>query len=156
MSDLRKPVKGEHAALAVLVVVAALGLLTYLFQDTSWTDGAGEPERRQPAASQTQTAPEPAPAPDPVSLDAKVDRCSRDGEYTLVGGSVLNNGERAARFVTVEVKVRDSAGQVVDTGTTYAVGSEYLRPGESSRWRWMSRAPGVARCEARVQDYRAE
>lgn len=52
--------------------------------------------------------------------------------YVNVTGTVKNNGTVTFDFVRVKAAFKNSAGSVVDTDWTYAVGSEGLAPGEST------------------------
>lgn len=54
--------------------------------------------------------------------------------YTIATGSVTNIGNKTVKFVTIKVSFKDKNGNVIDTDSTYAVGSEGLEPGESSKW----------------------
>lgn len=55
--------------------------------------------------------------------------------YTVVTGTVTNNGSSTYKFVTVKGSFKDSSGKVIDTDSTYAVGSEGLAKGESKTFR---------------------
>jgi hypothetical protein len=55
--------------------------------------------------------------------------------YTIAIGQVYNKSDITVRFVKIKVAFKDKNGNVVDTTSTYAVGSEGLAPGESSKWR---------------------
>lgn len=55
--------------------------------------------------------------------------------YTVVTGTITNNGSKNYKFVTVKGAFKDSSGKVVDTDSTYAVGSEGLAKGESKQFR---------------------
>lgn len=58
-----------------------------------------------------------------------------NSSYTIATGQVYNRGDRTVRFVTIKVSFKDKNGNVIDTDSTYAVGSEGLAPGESTKWR---------------------
>ena len=61
-------------------------------------------------------------------------RCSNNSVYTVADGIITNNGDVTVRFVEIKGSFKDSSGNVVDTDSTYAVGSEGLAPGESCKW----------------------
>lgn len=58
-----------------------------------------------------------------------------NSSYNVCVGKVKNTGKRTYYFVTVKGSFKDSYGNVLDTDSTYAVGSEGLAPGESSSFR---------------------
>lgn len=62
-------------------------------------------------------------------------RIQHNSLYTVVTGTVTNNGTRSYKFVTVKGSFKNSAGTVIDTDSTYAVGSEGLSAGESTTFR---------------------
>lgn len=70
------------------------------------------------------------------SSDLKISgvRCSNNSVYTVADGIITNNGDVTVRFVEIKGSFKDSSGNVVDTDSTYAVGSEGLAPGESCKW----------------------
>lgn len=70
-----------------------------------------------------------------TALTITVDPCYSNGSYTICTGKVTNNGKKNYKFVTVKGSFMDSSGTVLDTDSTYAVGSEGLEPGESSSFR---------------------
>lgn len=55
-------------------------------------------------------------------------------EDIIITGTVKNNLSRTVYFVQVKTYICDSSENVIDTGWTYAVGSEGLSPGESSKF----------------------
>lgn len=55
--------------------------------------------------------------------------------YTVAIGQVQNVSDATIKFVQIKVAFKDSSGNVIDTDSTYAVGSEGLAPGESAKWR---------------------
>jgi len=59
--------------------------------------------------------------------------------YVYCEGTVRNSGTVGASFVKVQVEWLDSSGAVVDTGETYAVGAETLRPGGAKSFEIMTR-----------------
>lgn len=61
-------------------------------------------------------------------------RFNSNSSYTILEGSVKNIGSKTVKFVEVKVSFKDASGNVIDTDWTYAVGSEGLAPGESSKW----------------------
>lgn len=58
-----------------------------------------------------------------------------NSSYTIATGQVYNKSDKTIKFVTIKVAFEDKNGKVIDTDSTYAVGSEGLAPGESTKWR---------------------
>lgn len=58
-----------------------------------------------------------------------------NSSYTVCTGSVTNTGNKTYKFIEVKGSFKDSSGTVLDTDSTYAVGSEGLAPNESSTFR---------------------
>ena len=65
-----------------------------------------------------------------------------------------NTGSVTVHFVSVSTRWQDSEGQVVDTGWTYAVGSEHLRPGDRSTFTDSTQHRAAKRCLAELDDFR--
>ena len=61
---------------------------------------------------------------------------SSNSSYTTVSGSIKNTSYNTTYYyVKVKGAFQDSFGNVVDTDWTYAVGSEGLAPGESTKFK---------------------
>ena len=63
----------------------------------------------------------------------------KDGDYMYVEGTVRNMSEITVDFVKVHVEWQDENGRALDTGYTYAVSGEGLRPGGAKKFEIMSR-----------------
>ena len=137
-----------QAVLFVLAFGVAVFVLALVLTQATDTKPAARPAPATPAP-----ASKPLPEPETV-LVVEVDGCGSGEDYTRTEGLVRNDGETVVHFVQVELRYEDAAGRVIDTGTTYAVGSERLAPGESSRFEGFSRASGVHRCSARLETWR--
>lgn len=88
-----------------------------------------------------------------VDVRVTVRSCEVGDGFTWIRGSVRNDGETTVRFVEVRLTWESRAGDVVDTGSTYAVGREHLRPGESSEFSGYSEAGLADECFAELLDY---
>lgn len=76
------------------------------------------------------------------------------GNYYYAEGTLKNNSNSTVSFVKVKCTFLDSAGNVVDTNWTYAVGSEGLAPGESKKWDMMvSYDRKIEKCRATILDF---
>ena len=79
---------------------------------------------------------------------------SKSGDYFYVTGTVKNEKSSTVYFVTVRITLHDKDGKVINTESTYAVGSEGLRSGESSMFecytKYLSNATEV---KAEISDY---
>lgn len=74
--------------------------------------------------------------------------------YTSATGTITNHGSRIVRFVEVKAAFKDSAGKTIDTDWTYAVGSEGLSPGESTKFTLMvDKDSSIKDCAVVVQDF---
>lgn len=79
---------------------------------------------------------------------------SSNSSYTVCTGKVTNNGKKTYRFVTIKGAFEDASGTVVDTDSTYAVGSEGLAPGESKSFRMSVRRDStIEDCSVSITDY---
>ena len=58
-----------------------------------------------------------------------------NSSYTICTGRVTNNGSYTIYYVQVRGAFKNYSGTTLDTDWTYAVGSEGLRPGESTTFR---------------------
>lgn len=77
-----------------------------------------------------------------------------NSSYNVCTGKVKNTGEKTYYFVTVKGSFKDSSGNVLDTDSTYAVGSEGLAPGESSSFRLsVKRDYDITDCSVSVLDF---
>ncbi len=71
-----------------------------------------------------------------------------------ITGTVTNTTIYTVTFVKVKVSLTDSNGNVIDTCSTYAVGSEGLAPGESSQFEvYMNKNSDAKKFSASVYDY---
>lgn len=88
--------------------------------------------------------------------DLDVNRLEWDSNssYTICTGKVTNNGEKTYTFVTVKGSFKDSSGSVLDTDSTYAVGSEGLAPGESTSFRLsVDKDSKITDCSVSILDF---
>jgi len=79
---------------------------------------------------------------------------STNSAATYCTGTIKNTGESTFKFVKVKGSFKDSSGNVIETGDSYAVGSEGLAPGESTSFRIScSRNTSVKSCSVSIYDY---
>lgn len=79
---------------------------------------------------------------------------NNNSTYNVLTGKVKNTGNKTYYFVTVKGSFKDSSGNVLDTDSTYAVGSEGLAPGESSSFRLsVDRDYSISDCSVQVLNY---
>ncbi len=77
-----------------------------------------------------------------------------NSSYKVCTGKVTNNGDKTYYFVTVKGAFKDSSGNVLDTDSTYAVGSEGLAPGESSSFRLsVDKDSKITDCSVSILDF---
>ncbi len=82
---------------------------------------------------------------------------THNSSYTICTGTITNTGRKTYTFVEVKGKFQDSAGIVVDTDWTYAVGSEGLAPGESTTFRLsVEKDRSITKCTMEILDYEKE
>jgi hypothetical protein len=75
--------------------------------------------------------------------------------YTVVTGTVTNNGTRDYKFVTIKGAFKDWSGKVVDTDSTYAIGSEGLSYGESKTFRMsVDKNTSISKCDISIISYK--
>ncbi len=79
---------------------------------------------------------------------------SSSRSFTSVTGTVTNLSNQTVRFVEVKAAFKNSNGKTVDTDWTYAVGSEGLAPGESSKFEIMvDKDSSIKDCDVTIQDF---
>ncbi len=79
---------------------------------------------------------------------------SSNSSYTICTGTVTNNGSKTYKFVQIKGSFKDSSGTVLDTDSTYAVGSEGLAPGESKTFRMsVDKNYKISTCSVSIYDY---
>lgn len=84
--------------------------------------------------------------------DVKV---TSNSSYTICTGSVKNTGTKTYKFVTVKGAFKDSQGNVLDTDSTYAVGSEGLAPNETSTFYMsVSRNSSIRDCSVSLLEFK--
>ncbi|MBR3954379.1 MAG: zinc ribbon domain-containing protein [Clostridia bacterium] len=91
-----------------------------------------------------------------VSSDLKFSniKIEHNSSYTVVTGTVTNNGTRTYKFVEIKGSFKKSSGTVVDTDSTYAVGGEGLAPGESKTFRMsVTKNYDIKKCDISIIDY---
>lgn len=74
--------------------------------------------------------------------------------YTHAEGSITNRGDETVRFVEVKGLFQTSSGTTVDTDWTYAVGSEGLAPGETTKFTLsVDKDSTIKKCSVSVTDF---
>jgi hypothetical protein len=82
-------------------------------------------------------------------------KIEHNSSYTVVTGTVTNKGTRNYKFVTIKGAFKDSSGKVVDTDSTYAVGSEGLAKGESKTFRMsVKKNTSIRKCDITITGYK--
>lgn len=81
-------------------------------------------------------------------------KVNSNSSYTICTGTVTNNGNKTYKFVQIKGSFKDSSGTVIDTDSTYAVGSEGLAPGESKTFRMsVDKNYRISSCSVSIYDY---
>lgn len=81
-------------------------------------------------------------------------KVSSNSSYTICTGTLKNTGTKTYNFVEVKGAFKDSAGNVIDTDWTYAVGSEGLAPGEATTFRMsVTKNSKITSCSVSIIDY---
>lgn len=89
-----------------------------------------------------------------TALKISAGSVSSNSSYTTCNASVTNNGNKTYKFVEVKGSFKDSKGNVVDTDWTYAVGSEGLAPGETTKFSLsVSKDYSIESCSISIIDY---
>ncbi len=74
--------------------------------------------------------------------------------FTTASGTISNHGKGTVSFVKVKGQFQNSAGTTIDTDWTYAVGSEGLAPGESTKFELsVDKDSSIKKCSCSVLDY---
>lgn len=69
-------------------------------------------------------------------------------------GTIKNDGDESFSFVKVKASFKDDNGNTIETGDSYAVGSEGLAPGEATTFTiYGTKNSDVTRCDVSVYDY---
>ena len=69
-------------------------------------------------------------------------------------GTIKNNGDKSFKFVQVKGSFKDRNGNTIETGDTYAVGSEGLVPGESTSFKiCCTYNYKIVTCSVTIYDY---
>ena len=76
------------------------------------------------------------------NLDIEISKMYHKGDYVYVEASVTNNSDKSVKFVKLKLTYKDKDGNVVDTDSTYACGSEGLSPGETTKFDTMKKDEG--------------
>lgn len=81
-------------------------------------------------------------------------KISSNSSYTICTGTITNNGKKTYKFVQIKGAFKNSSGTVIDTDSTYAVGSEGLAPGESKTFRMsVDKDYSISSCSVSIYDY---
>ena len=62
-------------------------------------------------------------------------KLSFNSSYSILEGSITNNGFQTVYFIKIKVQFMERNGKTIDTNWTYAVGSEGLAPGETTKFK---------------------
>ncbi|MCD8290841.1 MAG: FxLYD domain-containing protein [Prevotella sp.] len=77
--------------------------------------------------------------------------------HTTCTGSLKNTGSKTYKYVKVKGSFKDANGNVIDTDSAYAVGSEGLEPGESTTFDvFVTKNSDIKSCDVTVYDYDCE
>lgn len=91
-----------------------------------------------------------------LSSDLKISnvRLSSNSSYTIAEGTITNNGSKTVEYVKIKGSFENRTKSVVDTDWTYAVGSEGLKPGESTKWRMsVKKDTSISNCTVTILDF---
>ncbi len=80
---------------------------------------------------------------------------SHNSLYTSCDGtvSVKSTSQKKYRFIKVKGEFLNSSGSVIDTDSTYAVGDEWLEPGQSSKFHMsVDKDSNIVRCRVTVME----
>ena len=81
-------------------------------------------------------------------------KMSSSGTRDIAEGSLTNNSNETVKFVKIKGAFMNHRGKVIDTASTYAVGSEGLAPGETTTWRMsVKKDDEIYKCEVTVYDF---
>lgn len=82
------------------------------------------------------------------------EQLSSSRAFTTVTGTITNLSDQTVRFVEVKGAFKNSSGKTIDTDWTYAVGSEGLASGESSKFEIsVDKDSSIKSCDVTVQDF---
>ena len=74
--------------------------------------------------------------------------------YDIAEGHLTNNSNATVKFVKIKGAFTDFREKVIDTASTYAVGSEGLAPGETTTWRIsVKKDDEIYNCDVTVYDF---
>lgn len=74
---------------------------------------------------------------------------------TICSGTLTNTGKKTYKFVEVKGAFKNTSGTVLDTDSTYAVGSEGLAPGESKTFKlYVDKNYQISTCTVTIYDYK--
>lgn len=114
-----------------VVAVTKDGGLYYRFgydRGGVWED---DPSSQESSGSSTQSSSATTPTFTFGDIRWKI---SDTGSYVTYSSSITNNSSMSYKFVEVRFTFYDENSNVIDTDWTYAVGSEGIRPGETSQF----------------------
>ena len=79
---------------------------------------------------------------------------SSNSSYTIVEGTITNKSDQTVSYVQIKGAFKNSAGTVIDTDWTYAVGTEGLAPGESCTWKMsVKKDYSIKECTVTILDF---
>ena len=79
---------------------------------------------------------------------------SSSSSYTTAEGTLTNNSDQTVSFVKIKGSFETSTGTVIDTDWTYAVGTEGLAPGESTKWHMsVPKDYSIKTCKVTILDF---
>lgn len=89
-----------------------------------------------------------------ANLVVSNNKIEHNTSYTVFTATITNNGAATYKFVTVKGSFTSKNGAVLDTDSTYAIGSEGLAPGESTTFRMsIPKNRSVTNCTVSITDY---
>lgn len=78
-------------------------------------------------------------------------RVTHNSSYTICTGTITNNGTQSVRYIKVRGSFQSSSGSTLDTDWTYAIGLEWLKPGESTTFSMsVSKNTSIKKCSVSI------
>lgn len=130
-----------------IIIRICVVVLSIIFSIVSLSNAASVNEKHHSTNSFSSSSSMSAYTYALLYLDITNVKTTHNSSYTICTGTIRNTGNKSVRYIKIRGAFQNYSGTTIDTDWTYAVGSEWLSPGESTTFRLsVSKDTSITKC----------